>query len=201
MFDLRSWLRRNPKPKKLRLHLPDGDERVVELGNKQQRWAEVESTVRVSRASAVECLGDQDAILRSVELSEDDGEPASEDDAKSKSDEKLLNRDRREIAQILDAQGRRITEAYAAGADAAARSSDKLLELVETLTHHFALSITNIHNMSTNFVNLLQQVAKPAEGEGEDRNGPLLAKVLSMALDTNAKIPAPQTVPNGGKTK
>jgi hypothetical protein len=195
MFDLRSWLRRNPKPRRLRLHVADGDERLVELGTKQQRWAEVEATVRSSGATAVECLGDQDAILRSVELSEDEREAVSDDDAKSKHEDKLLNRDRREIAQILDAQGRRITEAYAAGADAAARSSDKLLELVETLTHHFALSITNIHNMSTNFVNLLQQVAKPDGGEGEDRNGPLLAKVLSMALDTKAPAPAP--APNG----
>lgn len=197
MFDLRSWLRRNPKPKKLRLHLADGEERMVELGNKQQRWAEVEATVRSSGASAVECLGEQDAILRSVELSEDDREATSDEEVKAKHEDKLLNRDRREIAQILDAQGRRITEAYAAGADAAARSSDKLLELVETLTHHFALSITNIHNMSTNFVNLLQQVAKPAiEGEGDNPNNALLAKVLSMAMDPKTPQPSP---PNGAK--
>jgi hypothetical protein len=179
----------------------EDEERIVDLGPGQKRWLEVEETVRSSGANAVECLDESEAILRSVEIPADERSTPTDNESKEKSEERLLYKDRREIAGILDAQGKRLSEAYAAGADAAARSSDKLLELVETLTHHFALSITNIHNMSTNFVNLLQQVAKNEDSSDDNPNGPLLAKVLSMALD-QSKPATPTVQPNnGGKTK
>lgn len=195
MFDLRAWLRRIPKPRKLRLKV-DGEERIVDLGEGQKRWLEIESTVRASGASSCECLDANGAILRSTQLSDDEREAASDDEAKSKAEDRMLNKDRKEIAAILHAQGQAIERAYAAGADAAGKSADKLLELVETLTSSLSLAITNLHNVSANFAAHVVSQASLAGGNGEGGidNSRLLAQVLSQAMGGAPAAPA-----NGGK--
>jgi hypothetical protein len=202
MFDLRNWLRRTPKPDTLRLRMPDGEERTVQLTGGRTRWTVAEEAVRTSGASSVEAIDTKGHILRSARLENEDlddepDEPRGGGGADAKRDAQLLSRDRREIASICDAQGRRQNEAYAAGAAAASQSQDKLLEMVENLTQHFSLALTNLHTMSVNLSNVLQAAANPEE-PSSGRNDSLLALLASMV---QAKGSLPMATPPNGEKK
>jgi hypothetical protein len=194
MFDLRSWLRRAPKPKKLRIKTGDGEERVIELGKGRYLWNEVEQTVRTAEAISVECLDGEGTILRATKLSEEDGEDGPEVSKEDKSLSKAI----RDQAAMLDRYGARLNEAFAMGSKAASQSSDKLVELVEVLTNHLAIAITNVNNLSVNLSNALQA----ANPESPEQN-PAMAMVTAMLQakmmgPANATTPA---TPTNGKGK
>lgn len=187
-FDLRSWLRKAPKPARLRLHTADGEERFVELGDKRFKWIAVEETVRTAGAAKIEALDKDGSILRATRLSEEETDAEDDHDARGKYDERLLAKDRLAMAAMLDRYGARMSEAFAQGAKAASASQDKLVNLVEVLTEHLTLAITNLHNVSVNLANVVQAAA---EGEGNsDKNGALLTGLLSRVL-TQGAIPPP----------
>lgn len=181
MFDLRAWLRRAPKPRKLRL-LVNGEERIVDLAGQRQKWAEVEQTVRTAGASAVECLDEAGATLRGMKLTDDDGDADSDEDARDKFEVKMLTRDHAALAMVLDRYGDRIARAYDAGARASAISQENLVAIVETLTAHLSLAITNLHNISTSYAN----VVAASGGEGGDKNEGMM--MLLSAL--SGRLPA-----------
>lgn len=192
MLDLRAWLRRVPKPRKLRLLVGD-DERIVDLGEGRPRWAEVEATIRANGASRVECLDEKEAILRSVQLDDFESPGANSEESSGKAEE------RRSTAQaaMLDNYGKRMNEAFLAGAKAAAVSQDTLVNLVDSLTGHLSLAITNLHNVSVNLANV---VSAAAGAEGGDKNDALLHMIGSMIGMKN--LPAaesPKGKHNGAK--
>jgi len=195
MFDLRSWLRRAPKPKKLRIKTGDGEERVIELGKGRYLWNEVENTVRTAEAVSVECLDEEGTILRATKLVDDDGLDVAD---KSSPDEKNLSKAMREQAMMLDRYGARLNEAYLAGAKAGSQTQDKLVELVEVLTGHLAVAITNVNNLSVNLSNAIQA----ASGGDENPNAQLLQGVLAMAMGGGGRLAAPPPAPDAnGKKK
>src|SRR5271156_5570963 len=177
MFDLRSWLRRAPKPKKLRIKTGDGEERVIELGKGRYLWNEVENTVRTAEAISVECLAEDGTILRATRLADADDEDAAEPASR---EDKTLGKAIRDQAAMLDRYGARLNESFGRGARAASQSSDKLVELVEVLTNHLAIAITNVNNLSVNLSNALQATQSP-DGE-ESGNAKLLQGVLALAM-------------------
>jgi hypothetical protein len=190
MFDLRSWMRRAPKPKKLRIKNPDGEWRVIELSGGRYLWNEVEQTVKTAEAVAIECLDADGNVLRAKKLVDDDGE-SFEGDGKDEG-AKSLSKAMREQAAMLDAYGRRLNEAFARGAEAASTSQDKLVSLVENLTEHLTIALTNVHTLSTNYANALAS----APEEGSNGAQTLLGLVAAMT----GKLPAaPTTPPNGTK--
>jgi hypothetical protein len=198
MFDLRSWLRRAPKPKKLRIKTGDGEERVIELGKGRYLWNEVENTVRTAEAVSVECLDAEGTILRATRLSGDD----DPEDFEGSKDEgaKNLSKAMREQAAMLDAYGRRMNEAFARGAAAASESQDKLVALVEVLTQHLTLAITNLHNISTNYAQVVAQ--QSSDGEGGLDSTKLLQGVMAMVAGKAAAAPTPATPqPTNGRRK
>lgn len=209
-FDLRSWLKRVPKPAKLRIRTVDGEERIIELGDGVRvRWHVVEETVRTSGAASVECLDLKGGILRAQRLITTEEDPDAEDDP-VKSAGKQLARERTELANVLDRFGDRIKEAYLAGAQASSMSQDKLVDLVETLTSHLSVAIVNMHNVSTNLANIVQTNAETvaslqqaiATSGGEEGREKLLGQVLGIALSGGKPpTPPPVTTPPNGKGK
>jgi hypothetical protein len=198
MFDLRSWLRRAPKPKKLRIKTGDGEERVIELGKGRYLWNEVENTVRTAEAVAVECLDAEGTILRATRLIDDDGDSENFEGGKDEG-AKSLSKAMREQAAMLDAYGRRMNEAFARGAAAASESQDKLVALVEVLTQHLTLAITNLHNISTNYAQVV--AAQSDSGEGGLDSTKLLQGVMAMVAGKAASAPTPTPSPSNGKRK
>jgi hypothetical protein len=182
-FDLRSWLKRLPRPARVRIRTRDDEERMIELGDKRTRWNSLEETVRVAGAVSIECLDAKGAVLRATRLSEDEIEAESDEDARGKHEAKLLANDRRDIAAIIDRYGHRMNESFQAGAAAASVSQDSLVSLVETLTGHLSLAITNLHTVSVNLANIVSEA-----GGGpslHDQNGALLTQVLAKAIGSS----------------
>jgi hypothetical protein len=191
-FDLRAWLRRAPKPFKLRIKDVDGEERDILLGKGRTRWHATEETVRTSGAVSVQCLSEDGTILRAQRLSEDDIEADPETDGAKQAD-KAVSKERRELAGLLDAYGNRMNQSFREGAAAASVSQDKLVELVEVLTGHLAIAITNINNLSVNLSNAIQATARDGDGGGS-QNAALLAQVMGLALGAGPSHPP---APNG----
>lgn len=192
------WLKRKPEPVKLRIKDADGEERIIEMQKHRRRFAAAESDLKTAGAVSVQALSKEDTILRSFELDADD----DTDDEPDRTG-KAISKERRELAGILDAQGRAIREAYREGAEAAGTSSDKLIAIVDTLTQHLTLAITNLHNVSANFANAIQAHARELpEGASESGNGEklmaLLGPLVMGAMQGQQAPPAPR--PNGSPT-
>jgi len=192
---LRGWLTRGQRPLKLRLKMADGDERIVELrkGAKRLPWEEILSTIASSGAVSIEKLGVNDAILAGRALDDDD----EEDFDVGKEDKTTLGKAIRDQAAMLDRYGARLNESFAMGAKAASASSDKLVELVEVLTNHLAIAITNVNNLSVNLSNALQATGSGPDGE-ESQSTKMLQGVMAMITASAGARPAPES---NGKPK
>jgi len=192
---LRGWLTRGQRPLKLRLKMADGDERIVELrkGAKRLPWEEILSTIASSGAVSIEKLGVNDSILAGRALDDDD----EEDFDVGKEDKTTLGKAIRDQAAMLDRYGARLNESFAMGAKAASASSDKLVELVEVLTNHLAIAITNVNNLSVNLSNALQATGGGPDGE-ESQSTKMLQGVMAMITASAGARPAPES---NGKPK
>ena len=186
------------KPKKLRIKTGDGEERVIAMSKGRILWHDVANTVATAEAVSVECLAEDDTIIRATKLTDDDVESfETEKDDGSKN----LSKAMRDQAAMLDAYGRRMNEAFARGADAASTAQDKLVQLVETLTTHLTLAITNVNNLSVNYANALQASGQNSGGDGEESNSAkMLQSLLALAAGSRTlPAPAPDTKANGKK--
>jgi hypothetical protein len=187
LADLSYWLRRRPKPFRLRIRVGD-EERIVEISAGKARWDAIEETVRSSGATAVECLDEQNNIIRAMRIGGDDD--AGDDEgpgAREKAEDKAHSRSMKELSGVLDRYGARMNESFLAGVKASSASQGALVELVSTLTEHLSLAITNLHNVSVNLSNIVQESALGADAPNGGGNTALLGQVLTMALAKNAQ--------------
>lgn len=191
MFDLRAWLRRNPQPRKLRLTVDD-DEKIVDLGKGRRKWAEVEQTVVNARASLVECLDEELSVIRSYRL--EDNEPESAENPQ----DKAVKAHNSNMAAMFDAYGKRLVDAFGAGAAAASSQQDHLVGLVENLTGHLTVAITNLHAISTNYANLVQSQARDGDGEEKPQSEAMIGLLTAM-IGGKGLAPAPPPAPPNGK--
>lgn len=200
---LRSWLRKTPRPSRVRVHTEDGEERIIELpADTRQRWKIVEESVLASRAASVECLDDKGAVLRAQRIELDDtGDAVPDYDKQRKSDERMQSKTRSEMAHFADAFGSQLNRAFDRGAAAANTGQENLVALVEVLTQHLSLAITNLHNVSVNLANMVAEAA--GDGEGGNPNGKLLEQVIgAAAVRAVGAVGASAEHPNGkGKHK
>ncbi len=203
-FDLRNFLRRAPKPVKLRIRTADDDERMIELSSTRRRWDQAEEAVRTAGAVSIECLSADGTILRSKRLSEEDGDAENDADAQAKYEDKLLTKDRRENAAMLDRYGARLSQAFDAGAKAASASQDKLVALVEILSENLSTAIINLHTISANSAAMMQQNAEQVAalraalaeaGSGEGGSTKALELVAGLLMSKGAQ--STQATPNG----
>jgi hypothetical protein len=201
MFDLRTWLRRSPKPFKLAIKTADGESKEILLGKGRTRWHATEETVRTSGAISIQCLAEDGTILRAQRLSDEDieADPEEARETSALGIDKTSSKAFQAQAMMLDRYGMRLTEAFAAGAAAASSSQDKLVELVENLTGHLTLAITNLHTLSANYANQLQAMGS-GSGESENPNTALMMNMVAGLLAKGgAAAPAPAAA--NGKSK
>ena len=205
MFNLRYWLKKKPVPTKIRVKTEDGEEQLIEVGHARDRWHATEEAVRACGAATIQALDSKGVVLRASRLTESDAEADDDDDAKEKYDDKLLTRDRRDQAAILDRYGARMNEAFHAGAQAAGVSQDHLVALVETLSGQLAGAIVSVHNMAVNLANVVQsnaqQVAelRAALIEGAAENGTGQSGEAMKLLQTVLAVKGAEDSPNGKK--
>jgi hypothetical protein len=198
-IDLRAWLRRAPRPSKLRYKNADDETNNLELGSGRTRFINAEKALKVAGAVTVEALTKDGSLIRAVELNGDDDDDGEDDTSPAKA----VSKERRELAGILAAQGRAIADAYKEGANAASASSEQLTTLVDTLTQHLALAITNINNLSVNLANAIRAGAMPEGEPASNGNGEkLFAMLAPLLMGAGIQPPAaspPKPAPNGKK--
>src|SRR5215472_8432757 len=90
MFDLRRFLSRSPIPDKLKITNHNGEEQIIQLPPGRKRWANVEETVRTSRAQDLQLLNDRGEVIRAKRLSEEESEGEDDVEAAGKHDEKII---------------------------------------------------------------------------------------------------------------
>jgi hypothetical protein len=176
--NLKSWLRRNPMPTSVRYTTVDGEERILELPTgKARKWQDTAEALDACDAVRIECLNAKGEVLRVTKR--DENEVTTEAAAQAKQE---LNKAKETaaLALVLDSQGRRISEAYAAGADAASRGQDNLVQVVNILTTQWSATMQSLHNVSMNLAKLARQ-AGGAEGEEDDGMGAQMQQLLGIA--------------------
>jgi len=200
MASLRAWLRRQPQPFSLRIRTEDGEERSIKLGDGRDKWKVAEQTIATSRAVAVEALDAEGKLLRGEQLRE---EPAAGADDGSDYDEKRAARAMQAQAAMLDRYGARLNEAFERGAAAANTGQENLVGLVEVLTTHLTMAITNLHNVSVNLGNIVSRgIGGGAEESQHDQNGQMLTQLLGqVALRAMTPAPSGDKPQSNGKTE
>lgn len=182
MSSLISWLRKNPQPHSLAVRTEDDELKPVKLlpGNARNKWKSAEETIHAMRAVSVECLDKDGEVIRAWKLREIDGpnELAAEDPDDKRMRLALKDRDQA-TAQMLDRYGDRLNEAFERGAAAANTGQDSLVALVETLTGHLSLAITNLHNVSVNLANF---IVKAGGGEDIQQGNPANDAAMAQLL-------------------
>ena len=172
---LSRWLKKTPQPKSVRYTTEDGEERTLAIGSNQRKWKEAESALVDSGAVRVECLAEDGTVLRIETLREveDDKAPAGEV-AKA--------RETAALAVVLDAQGKRINEAFLAGADAASRGQENLVNVVNILTAQWSAPMNALQSASMNLAKLARQAGASPGDEDDDGMSQQMQQLMGLAM-------------------
>jgi len=160
---LSRWLKKAPQPRTLRYTTADDEERSLSIGSSPRRWKEAEAALLDVNAVRVEALDEQGNVLR-VEVLRPD--LAGEDGDKPAAVEVARAKETAALALVLDAQGKRITDAFREGADAASRGQDNLVQVVNILTGQWSATMNAVHTLSMQLAKALR-----ANGGDEDDDG------------------------------
>lgn len=184
-MSIRSWLRKAPQPTALRIVDVDDVTRDIAVTPGRNCWKNAEASILGARAKVVEALNATGTILRTLPIEyEDDPDDVttSGDDkaaARTASEvDKALAKDRRELGGVLDRYGDRLVEAFKEGAAASNNSHETLVGLVDTLTGHLALAITNLHTISAQYAKKVQE-----QSSERDPNDDALAGLIAAGLE------------------
>ena len=176
-MNLRSWLRRSPKPAQLRC-----DGQLVPVPSAGNVWAQLEETVTALGASRIEALDASGAILRATQLESDDDAPAAA--PASHHGDGQLDRLARIIAEAHDAGARRHAQAYET---AFARQLELLGVVAARLT-----SLETAYHRSVTQVAQLQLDAAQAAGGDDATNA--ITGMLAAAMGAAPAAPAPTPI-------
>jgi hypothetical protein len=179
---LRSWLRRPPQPSSLRFRNENDDERTIKLGaNVRNKWKDAEEALLAGHACAVDALDEKGEIIRSMVMPPigDDGAPLDAEEVAERKEAKEVGRHHRELANVLDAQGKRHNEAFQLGVQAASVAQDGLLGVIDILSSQWASAMTQLHSVSLRYGRALQ-----AQEDGEEAGGgnPAIEMMLAGAI-------------------
>jgi hypothetical protein len=197
---LRTWLRRNPQPASIRFRDVDDEVRTLKLSeNVRCRFKDAEDALVAAQAVSVEALDGHGAVLRAIILEVEDNGVVDEDEREEKRADKIIAKERRELAAVLDHYGHRLNEAYVRGSEATARGQEQLVSLVDILTSHLTAAITNMHATSARLAKVLGDEGGAA---ADDKNSEMVAQVLGAAamkfLGSSPAAPAAdKPKPNG----
>ena len=104
----------------------------------------------------------------------------------------------RGLASVIDRIAERHNEAFEKGSEANAATVASLVTMVDTLTAHLSMAITNVHNLAVNLANAISGQDQPETPQGN----PMVEKMLVAAaegLGRSVGTPAQQPKPNGQK--
>jgi hypothetical protein len=190
---LRQWLRKTPVAAKFRVRTVEDEEKTIAVeAASRTRWKDLEEAILALDPRTVEALDASGNILRAQKIAGDDDDAPAENARKQ--EDKRVAYERRELAAFAEAMGRQLNSAFDRGAAAANTGQQNLVELVDNLTQHLSLAITNLHNASVNLANMVQQQAD----QGSGSNGALdhmLGALATRAL--GGGMATPPTAPNG----
>lgn len=193
------WLKYAPFASSLRYTTDDGDERTYKVeGKNRNRWKHAQDHLENVEAVNVEALDDDGNVLRSFKMPEPDKRAGDveETDVTSRV-EKIVGRERREMAAMLDRYGDRLNEAFERGVAAASANQDRLVDLTDNLTAQLCNAITNLHNVSAMYVE-----ARMAEGgTPTSKADELIGTVLGGAARQFMGGGIPQPPPKGNGKK
>jgi hypothetical protein len=183
-MSLRSWLRRQPQPSEVRIVNEDDEEKVIKLSSDaRNRWKGAEEAIYSARARTVQCIDAEGAIIRAMKLETDaEGNELDDADVMAKRYEKELKGERRELALVIDRYGDRLNEAFERGAQAANVSQDNLVQLVTILTNQLGLAITNVHNLSLQYAQVLQNQGDDGGGRSDELLRTVIGGAVSRAM-------------------
>lgn len=202
-MSLRAWLRRAPQPTSVRITDVDGAVRDIVVTPGRNCWKNVEQAVTGARAVNVEALDPTMKIIRSqaLQYEDDDASSTSSTSEQAKTDAavtKAVEKDRRELAGILDRYGDRLNEAFKEGAASSNNSHDTLVGLVETLTAHLSAAITNLHTISVAYSRTLQE-SKDDKDPNDDAMAAVLAGAAKRWMSSGGASDAPAPSKKNGK--
>lgn len=200
MVNLTDWLRRKPAPVALLIETKSGESMRIELGQGRTRWKHAEETLATCGAVSIQCLGPKDVVLRAKRLDNEaqaaleegglEGGESSGGGMSFEGYEKNAAKQTMAQAAMLDAYGRNLTAAFKAGAEASSEANGTLANMVDNLTGHLTIAITNLHTVATNFSNLLQTRPEVQEASGNGLDMPALISVVMQAMAAKAGLPA-----------
>lgn len=205
--NIKAWLQRPPRPAGLRYVTGDGEERELTLSGNGKQWADAENALLELGAVRCDALDKEGKVLRVAVLKKaDGGGPSGSEiqDAAERQDRQKA-KETASWALVLDAQGRRISEAFQAGADAASRGQDNLVQVVNILTAQWSATMQSLHNVSMNLAKLARQAGAADEGEPDNELGPAIQQMLGLAAMKMMGVPggsdAPAAPANGTAKK
>jgi len=197
--NLKSWLRRQPQPASIRYTTSDDEERTLELsGNARNRWSEAAEALESANAVRIEALSKDGSVLRITKREEEDNGEVH--DAIERQ-EKNRAKETASLALVLDAQGRRISEAFNAGADAASRGQDNLVQVVNILTAQWSATMQSLHNVSMNLAKLARGAGVEEDDDGMGQQMQQLLGIAAMKMMGMNGAPTDTPPPNGKKEK
>jgi hypothetical protein len=200
--ELRAWICKL-KPASLRFKTADDDEWQAQaiVGNPgTTAWKRTAEAVLKAEAVRVQALSRDGAVLDTLVLAEEAEEEARAVTAPAK-----------EIAALalIAAEVRKAaTEGYTAGADAASRGQDNLVQVVNILTTQWSSTMNALHNVSQQLARAIRATGGETEGPEDDLQGPMqqmmgMAMMRMMGMGINPTPDGTTTPPktNGAKTK
>ena len=190
---LRQFLRAAPQPAKVRARKGDDEQDIALADQVRHRWRIAEEACLSWGADSVEALDAKGAILRTFTIhDEDDARAPDTRQADSRASEM------KGMAAMLDRYGDKMCEAFNQGAEAAGRSQDNLVGLVEVLTVHLSHAITNLHNVSVNLANVISG-KDVDEGTVPQSQAALQGLMMQVAARAFPQGGTPAAAPPNGK--
>jgi len=167
-FNLSRWLRKTPQPVQI-----DADGKRVEVPKHGRNWQEVTRTIEALGATKLSALDGQGAILRSVDLSEDD-------DGKAQSPE------------LSDVQcfAKLIAEAYEKGTKSYAPLLESAMSFIERQGQRLASMEREIEKLRAHGAKLQAELLAVSAAPPQSDDGGIMAGLVQGML-------AGQAGPNG----
>jgi hypothetical protein len=190
------WLRKVPQPHHLEVVDGNGETHRIELTPGRSCWLTAEETIEtMTDAASVRAFNADHKLLRAISIAraEDESDPKTAPKAAANS----ISVNGRELAAIIEAQGRAVREAYEAGSQANAAANEALVGIVDTLSQRFADALNNINSLA---VSAAEQRIASAGGEGADPADAMVQNLMQLAL-LKAGAPAAGAPANGTAEK
>lgn len=186
----KAWLRRKPKPNRVRATCEDGPDRTVAINARTGAsfWNDTIATLASLRVVRVEALDAEGNVLRSRDVDPDDGADGEEPEEQEEPELPPAAKPTTTDATLIQF-AKLLSEAYRNGADAQRASSEvAFTRLVELTNVAFQRLDALERAYSRSFNERLRDAANtPASGGGDDLQGLIGAMLGGMAQAQAAK--------------